>query len=226
MALKVPYLSDAQIESATQELLRRYTKWKGAPPRPPIPVDAIVEGVLELTLEVTDLRARLGKDDVLGATWLNDALVVIDQSLEGNEGRFSFTLGHEVGHWQLHRPLIEMDKVTIPLYSREDGAAKTPAIVCRDSQRDAAEIQADKFASCLLMPASDVRAAVKLVTGEPLAIENFNARKKAGERIVELRDFAGEVIAKGGFTNVSNQAMQIRLETLKLVVDAAQGRLF
>ena len=25
-------------------LLRRYTKWKGAPPRPPIPVDAIVEG--------------------------------------------------------------------------------------------------------------------------------------------------------------------------------------
>ena len=79
MALKVPYLSDAQIESATQELLRRYTKWKGAPPRPPIPVDAIVEGVLELTLEVTDLRARLGKDDVLGATWLNDALVVIDQ---------------------------------------------------------------------------------------------------------------------------------------------------
>ena len=220
MALKVPYLSDAQIESATQELLRRYTKWKGAPPRPPIPVDAIVEGVLELTLEVTDLRARLG------ATWLNDALVVIDQSLEGNEGRFSFTLGHEVGHWQLHRPLIEMDKVTIPLYSLEDGAAKTPAIVCRDNQRDAAEIQADKFASCLLMPASDVRAAVKLVTGEPLAIENFTARKKAGERIVELRDFAGEVIAKGGFTNVSNQAMQIRLETLKLVVDAAQGRLF
>lgn len=87
MALKVPYLSDAQIESATQELLRRYAKWKGAPPRPPIPVDAIVEGVLKLTLEVTDLRARLGKDDVLGATWLNDALVVIDQSLEGNEGR-------------------------------------------------------------------------------------------------------------------------------------------
>ena len=76
------------------------------------------------------------------------------------------------------------------------------------------------------MPASDVRAAVKLVTGEPLAIDNFNARKKGGERIAELRDFAGEVIAKGGFTNVSNQAMQIRLETLKLVVDAAQGRLF
>ena len=45
-------------------------------------------------------------------------------------------------------------------------------------------------------------------------------------RSAELRDFAAEVIAKGGFSNVSNQAMQIRLEALKLVVDGAQGRLF
>ena len=76
------------------------------------------------------------------------------------------------------------------------------------------------------LSARDKRAAVKQVTGEPLAIDNFVARKKAGERIAELRDFAAEVIAKGGFTNVSNQAMQIRLEALKLVVDGAQGRLF
>ena len=216
----------AQLESAAQELLRRYAKWKGEPPRPPIPVDAIAESVLGLTLEMGDLRKKLGKPDVLGATWLDDALVVIDSSLEGNEGRYCFTLGHEVGHWQLHRPLREMDKVTFPLFSREPGAKATAAIVCRDGQRDSAEIQADKFAALLLMPASDVRAAVKQVTGEPLAIDNFTARKKAGERIAELRDFAAEVIAKGGFTNVSNQAMQIRLEALKLVVDGAQGRLF
>jgi len=226
MTFKVPFLSDAQIESAVQELLRQYAKAKGEPPRPPIPVDAIAESVLGLTLEMGDLRKKLGEPDVLGATWLDDALVVIDSSLEGNEGRYCFTLGHEVGHWQLHRPLREMDNVTFPLFSREPGAKATAAIVCRDGQRDSAEIQADKFAALLLMPASDVRAAVKLVTGEPLAIDNFVARKKAGERIAELRDFAAEVIAKGSFTNVSNQAMQIRLEALKLVVDGAQGRLF
>lgn len=226
MTFKVPFRSDAQIESAVQELLRQYAKAKGEPPRPPIPVDAIAESVLGLTLEMGDLRKKLGKPDVLGATWLDDALVVIDSSLEGNEGRYCFTLGHEVGHWQLHRPLREMDKVTFPLFSREPGAKATAAIVCRDGQRDSAEIQADKFAALLLMPASDVRAAVKQVTGEPLALDNFVARKKAGERIAELRDFAAEVITKGGFTNVSNQAMQIRLEALKLVVDGAQGRLF
>ena len=226
MTFKVPFRSDAQIESAVQELLRQYAKAKGEPPRPPIPVDAIAESVLGLTLEMGDLRKKIGKPDVLGETWIDDALVVIDSSLEGNEGRYSFTLGHEVGHWQLHRPLRDMEKFTFPLVSRVPCAKATAAIVCRDGQRDSAEIQADKFAALLLMPASDVRAAVKLVTGEPLAIDNFVARKKAGERIAGLRDFAAEVIAKGGFTNVSNQAMQIRLEALKLVVDGAQGRLF
>ncbi|WP_342379479.1 ImmA/IrrE family metallo-endopeptidase [Myxococcus stipitatus] len=226
MSTNVPFLSDVQIESAAQELLRRYAKWKGEAPRPPIPVDALAEGVLGLTLEMGDLRTKLGKPDVLGATWLDDALVVIDSSLEGKEGRYCFTLSHELGHWQLHRPLREMDTVTFPLFSREPGAKATAAIVCRDGQRDPAEIQADKFSAFLLMPASDVRAAVKHVSGGPLAIGNLLARKQAGERISELRDFASEVIANGGFTNVSNQAMQIRLETLKLVVDGAQGRLF
>lgn len=228
MALKVPYLADVKLESAATELLRKYAKWKGTPPRPPIPIDDIVEGLLGLSLSIGDLRARLGKDDVLGATWLEDGHVMIDSSLEGNEGRFCFTLAHETGHWVLHRPLIEMEKVTVPLFSREPSAKATPAIICRDGQRDPAEIQADKFAALLLMPASDVRAAARLVQGDPLAVDDLVARKKAGELIPELRALASEVIERGKFSNVSNQAMQIRLETLKLVVGASapQGRLF
>src|SRR5690606_23769397 len=122
---------------------------------------------------------------------------MIDSSLEGNEGRFCFTLAHETGHWVLHRPLIEMEKVTVPLFSREPSAKATPAIICRDGQRDPAEIQADKFAALLLMPASDVRAAARLVQGEPLAVDDLVARKKAGELIPELRALASEVIEPG-----------------------------
>ena len=62
MTFKVPFRSDAQIESAVQELLRQYAKAKGEPPRPPIPVDAIAESVLGLTLEMGDLRKKLGSD--------------------------------------------------------------------------------------------------------------------------------------------------------------------
>ncbi len=221
LPIKIPYLAPAQIESATKELLRKYAAWKGQPPRPPIPVDAIVEHILNLRFEVDDLRARLNTPDVLGATWLDDGLVVIDSSLEGNEGRFSFTIGHEIGHWQLHRPLLEMEKVTLPLFSREPGTKASQAIVCRDKQRDDAEKQADKFASFLLMPATDVIATAREVNGGPLTIDHFAKRKEAGEWFPELRDFAAEVIAKGNFSNVSNQAMQIRLETLKFVTDGS-----
>jgi len=221
MVLKVPFLADSQLESAATELLRKYAKWKGSPPRPPIPVDDLVEGLLELSLSIGELRARLGKNDVLGATWLDEGHIMIDSSLEGSEGRFSFTLAHETGHWVLHRPIIEMEKVTVPLFALEPNAKATPAIICRDGQRDSAEIQADRFAAYLLMPATDVRAAAKAINGEPLAIERLEARRKAGELVTELKSLAAEIIERGSFTNVSNQAMQIRLIALKLVTDAS-----
>jgi Zn-dependent peptidase ImmA (M78 family) len=219
MVLKVPFLADRQLESAAQELLRRYAKWKGALPKPPIPVEDIVEGLLELTLSIGDLCGRLGKSDVLGATWLDDGHVMIDSSLEGNEGRFSFTLAHETGHWVLHRPIIEMEKVTVPLFAREPNSKPAPAIVCRDGQRDPAEIQADRFAAYLLMPAADVRAATKTVSDQPLVVERLEERRKAGEALPELKRFAADVIERGSFSNVSNQAMQIRLVNLKLAID-------
>lgn len=220
--LKVPYLEARAIESAATELLRRYAKWKGTPPRPPIPVDDIVEGLLKLSLSVDDLCARLGSD-VLGATWLAEGHVVIDSSLEGNVGRFAFTLAHETGHWQLHRPIIEMEKVTVPLFSREPNDKATPAIVCRTGKRrDPAEWQADTFAACLLMPASDVRATVKAAFGDELpTTEGIEARRKSGELDPWLRGVADHVIEQGNFENVSNEAMRYRLLDLKLVVDAS-----
>lgn len=222
MSLKVPFLPDHQIESAATELLRKYAKWKGVAVHPPTPVDDIVEGFLELSLSVGDLRARLGKDDVLGATWLNEAHVMIDSSIENNEGRFSFTLAHETGHWVLHRPIIEMEKVTLPLLAREPDAKPAPAIVCRGGQkREPAEIQADRFAAYLLMPAADVRATVRELGGKPLVIDRLEARRNAGEVLPELRSLAADVIDRGHFSNVSNQAMQIRLVTLKLVLDGS-----
>lgn len=221
--LKVPYLEARAIESAATELLRRYAKWKGTPPRPPIPIDDIVEGHLKLSLAVDDLRERLGNGDVLGATWLDEGHVVIDSSLEGNVGRFAFTLAHETGHWQLHRPIIEMEKVTVPLFARAPDEKATPAIVCRTSRRrDPAEWQADTFAACLLMPASDVRATVKAAFGDELpTTEGIEARRKAGEPDPWLRGVAEHVIETGNFENVSNEAMRYRLLDLKLVVDAS-----
>lgn len=70
----------------------------------------------------------------------------------------------------------------MPLFSRAADQKATPAIVCRTSKkRDPAEWQADCFAACLLMPASDVRAAVKAAFGDELpSTEGIEARRKAG----------------------------------------------
>ena len=166
--LKVPYLSQAKIESAANELLRKFGKWKGAEIKPPIDIDEIIEGYFGLQLTFCNLEEILGMDDVLGATWFDDQHVKIASSLEDKEGRLVFTMAHEAGHWWLHRPIIEMDKVTLPLFSRDDGMPATPALVCRSSKKPPAEWQADQFAACLLMQASAVRGTVQAMYGDSL----------------------------------------------------------
>jgi hypothetical protein len=222
--LSVPYITDRKIEQAATELLTRYAVYAGAPPSPPIPVENIVEGLLEVTLEVGDLRERLGMKDVLGATWLEDKYMMLDSTLDDQPGRFAFTLAHETGHWCLHRPLLEKAKGTIPLFPHVKGAKPTPAIVCRSGKKRARhELQADKFAACLLMPPAAVRASALAAFGRcPLAIAGLNARRQAKEPDDELWDAAETVVNAGNFANVSNTAMRLRLVELKLVVDGAQ----
>lgn len=212
--LKVPFLAAARIESAAQAVLRNYAAWKGravsAPVVAPIDVENILEGFFGLDIAYLDLSDVFGMPGVLGATLFNDRRVLIEESLmtDGKEGRLAFTLAHEGGHWQLHRPLIKAAQVQAPVFAKVD-VKKAPA-----------EWQADRFAACLLMPADNVRAAAKQVLGKPLAIDNLTSRKKSGELIAELRAFAAEVIERGKFSNVSNEAMRYRLLDLNLVIDA------
>lgn len=224
LQIKVSYLTPVQLDQVVAELLRNCGKWRGASIRPPIDVDEIAEGYLGLTLELTDLRQLLGADDVLGATWFDERLLRVDQSLEGKEGRFAFTVAHEIAHWQLHRPIYEMDKVTFGLFPPQPGAKPAAAIVCRAKDRKSpAEWQADQFAARLLMPASHVRDAVQRVAnGIPPSWHGLDASRKAGILDPRLRSFAGDVIGAGDFSNVSNEAMCYRLLDLKLVSDQAQ----
>lgn len=225
LQIKVPFLKPSDLDHAVAELLRRYGAWKKAPVQPPIDVDEIVEGYLGLTLEVVDLKKQLGMSDVLGATWFDEGRVRIDQSLEDKEGRFAFTVAHEIGHWQLHRSLYEMDKVTLPLFSLGQDQKPTPAVVCRAKERKTpAEWQADQFAARLLMPAAAVRAtALGICNAKPPVWDGLADSRKTGVPDARLRAFAGEIIAEGGFLNVSNEAMCYRLLDLKLVKDKSQA---
>jgi Zn-dependent peptidase ImmA (M78 family) len=225
--VKVPYLKPLDIENSALELLALYGGWRGSRVEPPVDVDEIAEGYLELSLELDDLRTRLGIADVLGATWFDDMLIRIDRHLEGNEGRFAFTLAHEIGHWRLHRPLFELQKLVLSLFPPREGAAATPAFVCRTGERKApAEWQADRFAACLLMPSHAMRTTGQRILGDQTiaAVEGLDQSRSAGQLPQQMRRLAGEFIAHGNFTNVSNEAMCYRLLDLGMVEDVLSHR--
>jgi Zn-dependent peptidase ImmA (M78 family) len=165
----------------------------------------------------------------LGATWFEEKCIRIDSSLEENEGRLSFTMAHEIGHWWMHRPIYEMNKVTVPLFVCEEGKPASPAVVCRSTgKKPPAEWQADQFAAMLLMPTFLMRRAQKNIHSDgPIMVGELNISADVAMN-QDLRRVSKIFIDEAGFSNVSVDAMCYRLVDLKLVSDSTcqQGRLF
>lgn len=222
MSFKVPFKKKSEIEAMAFDLLRRYQAWKGGILAPPINIDEIVEGYLKINLEFGDLREQLSIPDVLGATWFEDNMIKIDSSLEGKEGRLSFTMAHETGHWWMHRPLYEMENVTLPLFSSGQGKPPSPAVICRTTgKKEPAEWQADQFAAMVLMPASLVRTSVLSINSYgPLQIDGLEKHRGNLSDQHNLRVAAKGIIESCGFSNISVEAMCYRLLDLNLVVDS------
>ena len=162
MTLRVRYIADESIERDAEALLVQFAHARGVAIRAPIPIEDIIEKHLKLHVEFDDLHRRLEiprgglgtEPDIFGAIWLETGEIIIDESLDPEvrpaiEGRYRFTLGHEGGHWRLHRPLVEANRGQESLF----GDTHQPIVVCRSSQsKERVELQADLYASCLLMP--------------------------------------------------------------------------
>ena len=220
--MKIPWLSKAHVAKTVAGLLADYEARMGFSVVPPIPVEDIIERHLGLTLSFDDLEARLGMPDVLGATYVKSRRIAVNERLlaERYEGRLVFTFAHEVGHWVLHRTYAEEA-------ARRGRASET--IVCRaGSAKEPIEWQADYFAACLLMPEAAVVRAFDAAYGAD-ALVLHNARRTLSrpglgriEPCAENWPFLAAMVCEiGGFTNVSKQAMIIRLQDLGLLVNAS-----
>jgi hypothetical protein len=220
--MRVSFLPKEKIEATARNLIGRYHDRFGPEGHLPVPVEEILESYLGLDLEFGDLKEQLGVPDVLGATWVNERRVVIDQSLDPTEnprqeGRYRFTIAHELGHWELHRHLFEEISGQGMLFHDDP----LPSIVCRTrSKKEPIEWQADAFAGYLLMPKEAVFDAWESLHGtrEPyLAVEEANAlsarwglSEDEQPTVQVSRDLAD-------IFQVSGQAMQIRLIGLGLI---------
>ena len=216
----VKYLPKSRIEQTATALINTYVSKYGLDDNVPVPVDGILECLLGLTLEIGDLTARLGLNDVLGATWIESQTVMIDQSLDPTnnptkEGRFNFTLAHEIGHWELHRLQICSPPDQPSLFD----FATEPSIVCRTSQsKEPMEWQADCFAGYLLMPEDRVYRLWAEVYGSSeqyVAFEEIGRLKAHWGDERPTTEVARDMAKR---FSVSGQAMQIRLEDLKLIL--------
>ena len=222
--MKVPWLPKQTIANAAAGVIAGYEAKLQRNVQPPIPVEAVIERGLGLKLGFADLREKLKLDDVLGATYVKDELICVDQSLADNqnEGRLCFTFAHETGHWVLHRELIDQARRT-----EYDEAF----IFCRvKDAKKPIEWQADYFASCLLMPEEAVKRAFHQIYGaKPLILYNvkgaFCGPICFDPCVENWPKIAGLVKEAGSFTNVSKQAIIIRLQDLGLVKNETRERM-
>lgn len=218
-SIQVGFLHDSVLESAAYQLIGQYQSRYNLGENDPIPVDSILESYLGLTFEIEDLKTRLDMQDVLGATWIDEETVRIDESLDPTvspiqEGRYNFTVAHEIGHWVLHRPLFQMEEAQESLFENSNA----PTIVCRSSKKkEPMEIQADIFASCLLMPRDRVIAAWHDLYGnyQPTVIYAEPRGFKSLASIFHPVSEVAKTMARR--FRVSGQAMQYRLEKLQLI---------
>lgn len=153
--LDIPFSNDV-LEKKAYDLIRLHSSQDGWMPTLPIPIEAILERTLDLTLVYDDL-SFLGQG-VLGSLFPSHKSVYLNenylQTFEDYPGLHRFTIAHEIGHWEMHVDQHALAQVR--LFGDEDDR-----IICRSGERDTKESVADRFAARLLMPEDLLRESLK-----------------------------------------------------------------
>ena len=161
----------------------------------PVPVEDIAEHYLGYQIDFVN-EGLFSDPEILGGIDFDENKIYVNASVEDHDGRYAFTIAHEIGHHVLHRDAY--------LEENLDGEKE---ILCRDARdKPRIELEADRFAAALLMPAQSVRDILSQV----------NSSQKV-KTIGQARGLASKIIKEGELNNVSNTAMVNRLIDLKVI---------
>lgn len=188
------YLSDAQLEGMANHLLGRYESQYGAVSRAPVPVERILEDVLDLNILWDKLSEPPGRS-ILAELDSSLKTVVFNESrrrlIAETPGLYYTILAHEAGHWEAHVDHALLAQSPLPGFE--------PYMKClyRGSGpgQDLREVQAHRFMGFLLMPSPILLEAVRDVD------------LQSWPNLYKLRDLF----------QVTISALKIRLERLGLV---------
>ena len=180
------------IEEAADQLLDQYRDFAGAFDLP-VPVESIAEHFLKYDLEITD-EGLFADSGFLGGISFETNTIFVNASIEDHEGRYTFTIAHEIGHHVLHKELYD------------ELISDRSQILCREEKKKPLiEQQADRFAASLMMPR-------RLLVDE---VEKYG--KLMPRTLGDTLRLANHLNQKCGFQNVSISALINRLKDLGLV---------
>ena len=180
------------IEEAADQLLDQYRDFAGAFDLP-VPVESIAEHFLKYDLEITD-EGLFADPGFLGGISFETNTIFVNVSIEDHEGRYTFTIAHEIGHHVLHKELYD------------ELISDRSQILCREEKKKPLiEQQADRFAAALMMPR------------RMLVAEVGKCGKSIPRTLGDALRLANHLNAASGFQNVSISALVNRLKDLGLV---------
>ncbi|MDP1797945.1 MAG: ImmA/IrrE family metallo-endopeptidase [Planctomycetaceae bacterium] len=227
-ANKLRFMKDQEFEDEASLLLAEYGNKHGQVTATPVPVDEMVELYLGLSLEFLDMQKLFGVSDVHGALWVNEKRVGIDQRLDPGKnpamlGRYHFTLAHEAGHWRLHRQLFLRRANQHSLFTE---GKERPEYICRSSDTEPIEFQANRFASCLMMPREMLKRAWHEWRNRMDPIYLPDLRAEVGNGGTDEMVLENTVRPLATTFQVSPEAMRIRAEGMGLLVRKKEASLF
>ena len=208
--MKIPYIKHNIIEKKANDLLEDFYTSENLSTAKPLDVIHVIE---YLGYDIDFRNDGIYKDkDILGGLDIDKKLIEINANILNQKGRLAFTMAHEIGHIVLH----------VPLYNKKN---KKKEILCRKSEgidgvkKKPEEVQADMFASYLLMPEDKIIYAFNKMYRKPVNVGTKKlidyiypkSRKQKGLKI------ASNIIDYGEIGDVSKLAMLNRLIGLRLI---------
>ena len=197
------FLSDAQLEGRANHLLSRYESLYGTVSRPPVPVERILEDVLDLNI-LWDKVSEPPGQSILAELDSSLKTVVFNESrrtlITETPGLYQTILAHEAGHWEVHVDHALLAQSPLPGFEhhmkwlyRGSGSVQDPL-----------EVQAHRFMGFLLMPST-----ILLEAARDVDLLSWTALYRLRDRF-----------------EVTISALKVRLERLGLVYVTEEGNLY
>ena len=201
----IPYLSDDRIEDFSNKI-REIIGIGTERTITDFDLIKIVNNVAKYSLCTRELHEK-----TLGVCDFKNKIIILNSNLEVGTPRWRFTLAHEIGHTLIHKRFFNQGFCSI--------LSDSDANYITTSSKNRMEIQANRFASFLLMP-SDCFSKVYLECRNKLGIPpRYYPKIYVDKQPVNLQDYYGMLDGISRKFNVSQQVVEIRLSQMNLIID-------